>query len=342
MRKEADALASFEERILAFARESEFGSFWLAVVLSSKMEEGLSAQESGELKSRIKRELGGKLEARWGKKSIRASHDSPDVLFTLDFHSGRLRAEVKPLLFYGRYRKLSREIPQSKWPCKRCGGRGCARCGGKGAMYPETVEGFLAAPLLGRAGAAESKMHAAGREDVDARMLGAGRPFVLEIVGPKRRRLDLGKAAAEANRAAEGKASFSRLSPAAGKDVEAVKAAQPDKTYRLEVSCPKRISDSLLKRLQQLKGKTISQATPQRVLHRRPDLVRKRKVRSVSVKRMSPKSFLLTVRAQSGTYVKELVTGDSGRTRPSVSSLLGCACAPKNLDVLKVWFRRAR
>ena len=32
----------------------------------------------------------------------------------------------------------------------------------------------------------EAKFHAAGREDVDVRMLGEGRPFVLELLRPKR------------------------------------------------------------------------------------------------------------------------------------------------------------
>ena len=32
-------------------------------------------------------------------------------------------------------------------------------------------------------GATASKFHSAGREDIDVRMLGGGRPFVLELVG---------------------------------------------------------------------------------------------------------------------------------------------------------------
>jgi tRNA pseudouridine synthase 10 len=29
-------------------------------------------------------------------------------------------------------------------------------------------------------------LHAAGREDIDVRMLGTGRPFVFEIINPKK------------------------------------------------------------------------------------------------------------------------------------------------------------
>ena len=35
------------------------------------------------------------------------------------------------------------------------------------------------------------------------------------------------------------------------------------------------------------------------------------------------------MRTEAGTYIKELVHGDFGRTRPSLSSILGC-----NIDIL--------
>jgi tRNA pseudouridine synthase 10 len=44
----------------------------------------------------------------------------------------------------------------------------------------------------------------------------------------------------------------------------------------------------------------------------------------------------MIVRCQGGLYVKELVSGDEGRTVPSVSSLLGTAAKTLKLDVLKV------
>ena len=34
-------------------------------------------------------------------------------------------------------------------------------------------------------GASDARFHSAGREDVDVRMLGEGRPFVLELLQPK-------------------------------------------------------------------------------------------------------------------------------------------------------------
>jgi tRNA pseudouridine synthase 10 len=44
----------------------------------------------------------------------------------------------------------------------------------------------------------------------------------------------------------------------------------------------------------------------------------------------------LTVRAQAGTYIKELVSGDGGRTEPCVAGVLGAGAACVELDVLDI------
>ncbi|MEM2676710.1 MAG: tRNA pseudouridine(54/55) synthase Pus10, partial [Candidatus Bathyarchaeia archaeon] len=44
----------------------------------------------------------------------------------------------------------------------------------------------------------------------------------------------------------------------------------------------------------------------------------------------------MRVRCQGGLYVKELVSGDEGRTTPSVSEILGQKAKPIKLDVLNV------
>ena len=42
----------------------------------------------------------------------------------------------------------------------------------------------------------------------------------------------------------------------------------------------------------------------------------------------------LIVKAESGTYIKELITGDGGRTTPSLSEIAGGAIEVKQLDVI--------
>ncbi len=44
----------------------------------------------------------------------------------------------------------------------------------------------------------------------------------------------------------------------------------------------------------------------------------------------------MTIRCQGGLYIKELVTGDEGRTDPSVATIMDAAVKPLALDVLDV------
>jgi tRNA pseudouridine synthase 10 len=44
----------------------------------------------------------------------------------------------------------------------------------------------------------------------------------------------------------------------------------------------------------------------------------------------------MKIRCQGGLYIKELVSGDEGRTVPSVASIIKAKAKPIDLDVLKV------
>jgi tRNA pseudouridine synthase 10 len=44
----------------------------------------------------------------------------------------------------------------------------------------------------------------------------------------------------------------------------------------------------------------------------------------------------IQITGESGIYIKELITGDSGRTNPSFSELLGTECTVHELDVVKI------
>lgn len=67
----------------------------------------------------------------------------------------------------------------------------------------------------------------------------------------------------------------------------------------------------------------IQQSTPLRVLHRRSSDVRTRYILSLSACRIDDHWFRLRMSTSAGTYVKEFVHGDCGRTQPNISSMLG-------------------
>jgi tRNA pseudouridine synthase 10 len=78
------------------------------------------------------------------------------------------------------------------------------------------------------------------------------------------------------------------------------------------------------------------QRTPQRVAHRRADLDRERNLRILDLQPRADGALDVRVLCQHGTYVKEWISGDDGRTAPSLASLLGVGCHCRVLDVEQI------
>jgi tRNA pseudouridine synthase 10 len=88
--------------------------------------------------------------------------------------------------------------------------------------------------------------------------------------------------------------------------------------------------------LQLATGRAIAQRTPTRVSHRRSDRVRARRIVTARVVEANEGGFTLEIRTEAGTYVKEWVEGDGGRTDPSLAALVGTPLKVGYLDVLDV------
>jgi tRNA pseudouridine synthase 10 len=310
------------------------GSRWdperLAAEEALWAEVGSSWGESA--RAAFNRELGKRLE---GLTGAAGGPDRPDIVFLADLPVGRVELTVASLYVRGRYRKLDRTLPQTRWPCRRCGGRGCVHCGGSGRTYPTSVEELAAAPFVAAARADGTRFHGMGREDIDARMLGRGRPFVLELLRPRVRTLDLRALAGALGPEAAGRVEIDDVGAAIGEDVVALKEAAPEKSYRVGV-----VGDVPLGKVKEALalavGRTIAQRTPARVAHRRSDRVRARRIVAARVVDEAPGRFTVELRTEAGTYVKEWVEGDGGRTEPSLASLVGAALKVEYLDVLEV------
>ncbi len=278
------------------------------------------------------RELGKQLERRTGASG---GTEGADLVFLADLAVGRVEITVLPIYFRGRYRKLDRSLPQTRWPCRRCQGRGCVACGGTGKTYPSSVEEIVAAPFLRETGAEASRFHGMGREDIDARMLGRGRPFVLELLRPRRREVDLAMITEVLVREGAGKVEVVGLSAAEAVEVIRVKEASPEKSYLVGVLGAVEVA-KVNEALALAVGRAIAQRTPTRVVHRRSDRVRTRRIVSARVVEAGEGRCTLELRTEAGTYVKEWVEGDGGRTDPSLSALLGIPLKVEFLDVLEI------
>ena len=364
-------------------------------------------------------------------------NEKPHVLALIDVLTLTVELDIRAHYIYGRYRKLERGIPQTRWPCRACKGRGCEKCNYTGLQYESSVQDLIGNPILEVLDAHEHSFHGMGREDIDVRCMGRGRPFVIELKEPKLRSCDYQQLENLINEKAAGAIEVSDLRNSNRSEVVRIKDTPAEKSYtirfklqpmneseytvitapldltkqdknsrkrrprrgdkrkdntaplpteiitedsnyneedlsklkkaELEAICvennlkkagkksdlierilamptpgsiyfdlpnPETIKTAIMS----LEGTKLAQRTPDRVAHRRADLIRRREVVTVheptiEVMEDGSTEVEVTLRCESGTYVKETIHGDNGRTQPSVASLLKAKCEVMWLDV---------
>ncbi|RXG68625.1 putative tRNA pseudouridine synthase Pus10 [Armadillidium vulgare] len=188
------------------------------------------------------------------------------------------------LYLAGRYNKYSRTLPQTPWFVS------------EDRRFNSSVQELICEPLKKSIRSEGYKFSSSGREDVDVRCLGRGRPFVIEFTNPHRIHFNDGFYA-----------KFFRKK----KDTSNLKEGEDEKTksYCALCFCTKNIPPEALENLQTMK-------------------------RSGSRSNDSIASLFLNT--QAGTYIKEFVHGDFGRTTPNLGSILGAKCDIIALDVENV------
>ncbi|NHJ38553.1 MAG: tRNA pseudouridine(54/55) synthase Pus10 [Asgard group archaeon] len=334
-------LENFADDIAKKIRNEDFNSFLIGAKFYPdiiELEDNLRAKyqiSTGEsIKAEFTREIGKLLMNKLDKIP---EFKTPDLTIIIDLPQQDIVIEKRSLYIYGRYNKFIRTIPQTKWPCYDCNGKGCKNCNFTGKRYVESVEEIIAKPILKITKGVGSKFHGAGREDIDALMLGNGRPFVLEIREPFIRAINLKKLEKEINRKAKRKIKVNNLIFADKKKVQELKemAEKSRKTYRAKIELEKEISESEARNLaKELTNIKIDQQTPTRVLHRRVDIKRNKMVYQVIIDYIDEKHLIANIEGQGGLYIKELISGDAGRTKPSFSSILNCNARCTQLDVI--------
>ncbi|MBR0270920.1 MAG: tRNA pseudouridine(54/55) synthase Pus10 [Methanobrevibacter sp.] len=286
------------------------------------------------IKKEINRIIGKRLEKELGKE---VNFEKQDIIVNVNLiKDPKVRVQINPLFIEGKYNKLVRGIPQTKWPCGKCKGRGCEECNFTGKQYPCSVEELLSEHILKATDGYEAKFHGAGREDIDVLMLGSGRPFVLEIKEPKIRKIDLNKLETEINEINKGKTQYHNLKFTYRNRKAEIKVSSPDayKVYKALVECEDAYDTEKLADLSQLRE--IHQQTPIRVSHRRADKVRIKHVLDLSCEVIDETHFEMTIKTEGGLYIKELISGDEGRSQPNVADKLGVKAVCKQLDVIEV------
>jgi tRNA pseudouridine synthase 10 len=118
--------------------------------------------------------------SKHSRKALEKYFPFPPKVYQIDMGSPfsfSLNIEQEPVFIGGRYKKLSRDLPQTPWIIE-----------GERIMQ-SSVEELIIDPIKPFLKANEYKFSSSGREDVDVLMLGNGRPFVIECLNPRRLKL---------------------------------------------------------------------------------------------------------------------------------------------------------
>ncbi|VDM53038.1 unnamed protein product [Angiostrongylus costaricensis] len=170
--------------------------------------------------------------------------------------------EREPVILAGRYCKFSRFLPQSPWSFED-------------KMAPRESGNSVSEKIVDlmklKFGACEARFIASGREDMDVRMLGDGRPFAVEL-----RNCHFTKSLR-------------------GEEVDKLRIGEEEKKKQYVAYCYSTlpISDELLEKVLKQVPVELLQKTPVRVLKRRTLLERSRVIHSMETLRLDSHHFLV-------------------------------------------------
>jgi tRNA pseudouridine synthase 10 len=330
----------FEILTLNSLNKYEFDTFLIGSIIDEdiinkekKLIDEYNLKHFESIRNELNREIGMILEKKLLKN---VNFNNPTIMAIIDTQFDFVNLQIKSLYIYGRYKKYERGIPQTKWFCRICKGIGCKSCNYKGKLYEDSIEELISKEVLKISEGEDESFHGAGREDIDVKMLGNGRPFIIEVKNPKKRKINLINLKNQINKNNE-KIKVTKLKFSNKKEIIKIKEMKYKKIYRVKIISDLNFDmEKLKKAASSLRGKIIQQFTPTRVARRRANMIRDRKIYNIDIESINKNEATLKIETQSGTYIKELINGDDGKTKPSISELIGIPCKVKELDVISI------
>lgn len=318
-----DNLGAIANSILAAVKGFEFDTFLIGATLSTQLYERedtirarLKIRGRESIKHYLTRELGMRL-SRLTQKQV--EYGKPDITITLTVdkeNNVNVAVISRPLTFAGVYIKKSRGLPQKQDRCASCGGKGCNSCNYSGLSGYDSVEGIIANDLVQITGGQTPKFTWMGSEDYSSLVLGSGRPFYVRIFNPKKRKLK--------NKTIKGNGIKAMLNV-----INDIPVVQPRFTVKtkIHIRCENALTKKILKKLNSLSGSKVSFENKSKIGIK--------SIYSAHVRQLDSNQFTLTIVADGGLMIKQLVGGEE-YMKPNISEVLGTKCKCLVFDILDV------
>ena len=156
-------------------------------------------------------------------------------------------------------------------------------------------------------------------------MLGDGRPFIIELVNPKKK-ISLNNEVVKKIEVEINKSSIVGVRGLHVGENNLFNSLKESESQKIKMYCCLVVTSSPLSKeaqeeLNALSDVILKQKTPLRVLHRRTLMVRDKVIHKLKVKEINQNSYVVFVLASAGTYIKEFIHGDLKRTMPNFATL---------------------
>ena len=305
------------KKIIESTNDYQFSSFLIGVILKPSIidrddfiRSKFKIRGIDSVKSDISRELSKKFSK---KTKALLDHQQPELTITINFKKDSIELRSKSIILYGHYTKNSRNLPQKQKSCQSCMGRGCLECSYHGISDFNSVEGRISEFLYDKFCTKQVKITWIGGEDKSSLVTGNGRPFFVQIISPKKRKLHLSK-----------KINLQEVTILGLTQVESMpkESLKFRSKIKLFIKTKNKIQTNTLKKLNDIKKSPVAIYESSKR--------NERSIHSVKYQKTQSNSFTLVIEADGGLPIKKFV--DSETVFPNLSDLLETKCSCEEFD----------
>lgn len=310
-----DLILEYSDRVVRILERERISRFLLGVRVPRELVEreeeiarefSISTWES--IKNELKREIG----KRVMMKGFKPEFEDPDAIITIDLTVNVITISRPSLMYVVRIRKNER---------------------GFRIRGPENSLEKLLEEKLSNLSPEYVRIHTTTRDSYRYRITDEGVFAVLEIHAPKRRDMDLKDLQVLLRELQPFEIEI--ISRGFRKDVRELNNRLSKTIYRIKVECSRDLKDEEIEKIKSMGVMTVTQHTPSRFVSRGAPETTRRGVASLrEFTRINDKVYSIVVVIDKRLFPEEFISGDGGRTSPSLSEVLGVELKPLEVDII--------
>lgn len=316
-----DNLDHFLKLMLDSSFDYKFRSFSIGTIIKPSIVDRDDALKS-EFKLRgidgVKYDITKELGKLFSKKTKKiTNYIDPEIIFTVNLKEPSCNLRSKPIVISGRYTKSKRGYSQKQKSCDNCSGKGCRTCNFHGISEFNSVEGVISKLIFKKFGGTTTKFTWIGGEDKSSLVLGSGRPFIVKLQNPIKRKIKLSDYVSD----------FISIFNLKIIDDSPKTPLKFSSLVTIKISTDSKFDAKYLKKLKNLKNCSI-------IVSEKSGRSYEKKIFDINYKKTSDQIILVKMRVEGGLPIKRFVIGND--VTPNISGIIGTNCSPDEFDFLEI------